>query len=48
MSRCPFSSVELRGKSTPKSFDLQKIRVKFLKIRVQKFRHVCLLLSYLT
>ena len=47
MSPCPFSSVELRGKSTPKSFDLQKIRVKFLKIRVQRFRHVCLLLSYL-
>ena len=35
---------ELRGKCTPKSFDLSKIRAKFL----QRFRHVCLLLSYLT
>jgi len=35
------------GKCTPKSFDLLKIRVKFLKIRVQRFRHTCLLLSYL-
>jgi len=48
MSRCPFSGVELRGKCTPKSFGLLKIRVKILKIRVQRFRHVCLLLGYLT
>jgi len=44
----PFSGAELRGKVPPKSFDLSKIWVKFLKIRVQRFRHVFLLLSYLT
>jgi len=33
---------------TPKSFDLSKIREKFLKIRVQRFRPVCSLLSCLT
>jgi len=36
------------GKCTSKSFDLSKIRAKFLKIRVRRFRHLCLLLSYLT
>jgi len=44
MSGCPFSGVELH----PKSVDLTKIRVKKLKIRVQRFRHVCLLMSYPT
>ena len=48
MSRCPFSGVELRGKAHLQKFDLSKIRVKFLKIREQRFRHICLLLSYLT
>jgi len=48
MSRCPFSGVELRAQVLPKSFDLLKIWVKILKIRVQRFRHTCLLLSYLT
>jgi len=48
MSRCPFNGAELRGKCTPKTIDMSKIRAKFLKIRVQRFRHVCLLLSYLT
>jgi len=47
-SRCPFSGAELRGKVHLKSFDLSKILVKFLKIRVQRFKYVYLLLSYLT
>jgi len=48
MSRWPFSGVELKGKVHLQKFDLSKIRVKFLKIRVQRFRHICLLLIYLT
>jgi len=41
MSRCPFSGAELRGKCTSKIFDLSKTQVKFLKIQVQRFQHVC-------
>jgi len=48
MSRCPFSGADLRGKCTPKTCYLSKMPVKFLKIRVKRFRHICLLLSYLT
>jgi len=47
-SRCPLSVVELRGQVHPQSFDLTKNREQFMKIRVQTFRYVCLLLSYLT
>jgi len=47
MARYPFSSVELRGQVHPKRIDLPKIRAKFLKIRVQRFRHLRLLLAYL-
>jgi len=48
MSRYPFSGEELRRQVHPNSFDLSKFRSRFLKIRVRRFRHLCLLWSYLT
>jgi len=43
-----FSGVELRGQVHPQKFIFVELPAKFLKIRERRFRHLCLLLSYLT